>query len=76
MQNESKADGSGNFGDDFANLDDTFTNFDDDAGASANDIAARNRFTAEVEADLPGAPLADALYGFAVSQRAGVNLIA
>tara|TARA_E500000318_G_scaffold75310_1_gene69904 strand:+ start:190 stop:1395 length:1206 start_codon:yes stop_codon:yes gene_type:complete len=53
-----------------------FTNFDDDAGASANDIAARNRFTAEVEADLPGAPLADALYGFAVSQRAGVNLIA
>ena len=53
-----------------------FSGFQDEAGGSADGFAARNQFTLEVETDLPGAPIADALYGFAVSQRAGVNLIA
>lgn len=53
-----------------------FNGFQDEAHSAPDGFAARNRFTVEVETDLPAAPLADALYGFAVSQRAGVNLIA
>ena len=53
-----------------------FSGFQNEADGSADGFSARNQFTVEVETDLPGAPLADALYGFAVSQRAGVNLIA
>lgn len=53
-----------------------FSGFQNETDGSADGFSARNQFTVEVETDLPGAPLADALYGFAVSQRAGVNLIA
>ena len=53
-----------------------FDGFQQESDGSADGFSARNQFTLEVETDLPGAPLTDALYGFAVSQRAGVNLIA